>query len=128
MINLLKEVLLQNWLGILIFLFCAIGLICLWKRGKKDLVKKILYGLVVQAEKALGSGTGLEKKAMVLSSWYAALPWYIRLLFTQTEVAAYIEDGVSYLKKRLAEGVDLTSYDLEIPAECDTPNAAEGTE
>ena len=96
----------------------VIGLIVvlaiLYKNGKKNAVKKIILGLVVQAEKALGSGSGELKYAYVIEKIYSKLPAIIRLLYTQKELDEIIEESVQKLKELLSKGVDLNSYNDEV--------------
>jgi hypothetical protein len=101
---------LAHWLDILVAVAFVGFLVYLWKRGKKDVVKRILYGLVVRAEKELGSRTGPEKKALV----YSWLPWIIKLVWSQDDIEHFIEEGVDQLKRRLrTKRVNLLSYDDE---------------
>lgn len=101
------------WSSILVVLFFIIGLLFLYKNGKKDFVRQAILSLVVQAEKALGSGTGELKYAMVVEGIYKILPSILRLLITQTELDKLIEDGVKKLKEYLSSGKDLLGYEEE---------------
>ena len=47
-----------NIRSILVVLSLMVGLPFIYKGGKKDFVRQVVLSLVVQAEKALGSGTG----------------------------------------------------------------------
>ncbi len=87
---------------ILILLLVASGLI-LYKRGHHELVKKIVFSLVVEAEKKLGSGTGRLKYDMVLEGLYKRLPWILRVIYTQQQLDDLIEDAVGRLKEFLSE-------------------------
>ena len=89
-------------------------MVILYKRGKKDIVKKIIYSLVVRAEKELGSATGGAKYSLVISQLYLRLPFILKLLFTQAELNIYIEDAVQWLKSKLQDPtVTLLNYDDE---------------
>lgn len=83
--------------------------LALWslRSGRKDIARQIIFGLVVQAEKLLGSNTGQAKLAVV----YSMLPNLIKLLYSKKEVRQMIEDAVDALKVYLAEGHDLLGYD-----------------
>jgi hypothetical protein len=83
------------------------------KIGKTDTVKKIVLSLVVQAEKALGSGTGELKYAFVVDALYSKLPAVIRLLYSKKEINQFIEDAVQELKKTLDSGNTLSGYENE---------------
>jgi len=102
-----------NLASIIVVVIAIIGLLVLYKLGKKDTVKKIVLALVVQAEKTLGSGTGELKYAMVIDAMYNKLPFILRLLFTKKEMDTFIEEAVSKMKDILSKGVTLTGYDDE---------------
>lgn len=104
----------NNYLSIIVTIIFVVSLLLLYKNNKKDIVKQILLSLVVQAEKALGSGTGELKYAWVVDNFYDKIPGIIKLLFTKKEIDTMIEDGVQRLKDILASGVNLNSYDDEI--------------
>ena len=77
----------------------------LWYKGKKELVKKIILNLVIQAENFWGSGTGPIKFTDVMASAYEKLPWIIRFFVTTDTLTRWIEDSVEYIKtEMLAEG------------------------
>ena len=106
----------MNIYSIVVVLLIVIGLLFLFKKGKIEVVRKIVLGLVVQAEKNLGSGTGEFKYAMVVENLYKALPSILTLLITKNELDKLIEDAVTYMKEYLQahEGeIDLLSYDNE---------------
>lgn len=101
------------WSSILIVLLIIVGLLYLYKRGKKETVRRIVLSLVVQAEKTLGSGTGELKYAMVVERVYAILPTILRFLITKKELDKLIEEAVQYMKKYLSEGRNLLGYEDE---------------
>ena len=102
-----------NLASIIVVVITIIGLLVLYKLGKKDTVKKIVLALVVQAEKTLGSGTGELKYAMVIDALYNKLPSILRFLFTKKEIDMFIEEAVIKMKEVLSKGVTLTGYDDE---------------
>lgn len=111
----MTEWLANNWLGCLIIIVAIIILAFLIKLGRRDIIKKIALSLVVQAEKALGSGTGELKYAWVVEHLYSKLPKVIRILYTRKEIDNLIETAVQKLKEVLAdEDVTLTGYDDEL--------------
>lgn len=115
MLELLLEVLKLYWVDILISAIFISILIFLWKRGKKQLVKKIILELVCKAEQTYGSGTGTIKLAMVWSGIYNRLPLLVRLVFTQAELQSIIEYWVDWLKKQLAKNKTyLNSYSDDV--------------
>ncbi len=76
---------------------CA-GLLIIKKRGLSSRAKKILLGLVAEAEVLFGAGTGSVKFSAVLGRLYAALPATVQFLFSEETVASWIEDAVAALK------------------------------
>ena len=104
----------NNYPSIIVIILFVVGMLLLYKNNKKDIVRQILLSLVVQAEKALGSGTGELKYAWVLDNFYNKMPVIIRMLFTKKEIDTMIEEGVQKLKDILASGTTLNSYDDEI--------------
>ena len=103
----------MNLSSIITIIIVIVGLLYLYKRGKKDFVRQIVLSLVVQAEKALGSGTGELKYAMVVENIYKKLPFILTLLISKKELDRLIEDGVQYLKDYLKQGKDLLGYEDE---------------
>ena len=81
---------------------CA-GLLIIKRRGLSSRAKKILLGLVAEAEATFGGGTGRIKFSAVLGRLYAALPGALQLLFSEETVAAWIEDAVTALKSLASE-------------------------
>ncbi|WP_406242335.1 hypothetical protein [Tissierella carlieri] len=47
-----------------------IGLLFIYKKGKKEFIRQVILSLVVKAEKSIGSGTGRLKYAMVVEKVY----------------------------------------------------------
>lgn len=102
-----------NLSSILVILFVIIGLLFIYKRGKKDFVRQVVLSLVVQAEKALGSGTGELKYAMVVERLYTVLPFILTILISKKELNNIIEGAVQYLKDYLNKDINLLAYEDE---------------
>lgn len=111
--TIMANILSNYWVDAIIILVATVLLIVAYKAGHRNTVKKIILSLVVQAEKALGSGTGELKYAMVIEAIYNKLPVVMRFLFTPEEIDNMIEEGVGKLKEILASGVTLDGYDDE---------------
>ena len=109
MLNFIKV----NYDSILVVLVFTMGLLFLYKKGKKEFVRQAVLSLVVQAEKALGSGTGELKYAMVVENIYKVLPPILTLLISEKELDSLIEDGVQYMKKYLSKDKNLLGYENE---------------
>lgn len=102
-----------NISSIMVVLITLIGLLFIYKRGKKDFVRQVVLSLVVQAEKALGSGTGELKYAMVVENVYKVLPFILTILISKKELDNIIENSVKYLKEYLKKDKDLLGYEDE---------------
>ena len=102
-----------NISSILVVLLFVIGLLFLYKRNKKEFVKQVVLSLVIQAEKALGGGTGELKYAMVVEELYKALPLILTMLISKKELDNMIEGSVQYLKEYLKKDKDLLGYEDE---------------
>jgi hypothetical protein len=113
-INLLIFFVMTYWLDILVVAAMLVFMAYLLKQGKKDLVKKIIYDLVVKAEIALGGGTGDLKYNMVITNYYNKLPFIVRLVFSRAEINKLILDGVESLKTYLGQGKNLLNYSQEV--------------
>lgn len=110
----LYNLLLAYWTDALLVIVVVGALAYLYRRGKKDLVKDIIYSLVVKAEKELGSSTGSTKYSQVIADLYLKLPLILRLFFTQVELNNYIKDSVTLLKDKLEDpNINLLSYEQE---------------
>lgn len=81
--------------NIAIVLVALISLIWMWKKGYRKQVREILLILVIQAEKAWGSGTG----AIKFSEVYNKLPTIVTLLFSKNDIEQMINDAVEQMKK-----------------------------
>lgn len=103
----------MNLSSIITIIIVIVGLLYLYKRDKKEFVRQVVLSLVVQAEKALGSGTGDLKYVMVVENVYKILPPILKLLISEKELDNMIEDAVQYLKEYLEQDKDLLGYDDE---------------
>ena len=81
--------------NIAIVLIAIFSLIWLWRKGYRKQVREILLILVIQAEKAWGSGTGAVK----FSEVYNKLPTIVTLLFTRNDIEQMINDAVEQMKR-----------------------------
>lgn len=91
------------WDSILVCLALVALVVFLLVRGKKDIVYKILYSLVNEAEKLFGAGTGKLKFAYVMERAYTMLPAIIKLFITYPTFEKWIEKAVDKMKEDLAE-------------------------
>lgn len=102
--------LLANWDSVLLVVVIAVSLILLYKHGRVEIVKKILFSLVSRAEKEFGSGTGELKKAAVIEWIYSSLPKIVTVLITPKEIERLIESVLEYAKTKWAANSALQEY------------------
>ncbi len=109
------ETYLQFILLILAIAIAFMGLILFLRHINKPIIKQVILGLVIKAEKYLGSGTGELKKATVVSWIYSKVPPGLRWMFTEKDLSNIIEWAVVVLKDSLKdESVNLSGYDDEV--------------
>ena len=102
--------LLSYWDSILVVGALIVGLIILIKRGETKILENILYSLVTQAEKEFGDGTGSLKYAAVVDWIYQRLPAVLKLIFTEKNLNAMIEDALAKAKEQWAKNNNLQGY------------------
>ena len=90
-------------IAILVLLIVA-TVLCFAAKGKyRKIAKRILFSLVVAAEKHYGGGTGEIKFASVADALYDRMPRIMQFLFTEQDIADMIEEAVWQMKKYLAD-------------------------
>ena len=93
-----------HWLDIILalvlILFFSILISYLASRPN-GIVAKLIYGLVIEAEKDLGSKTGQLKKKQVISKVYQQLPVFIRFVVNEATVSRLIDEAVHFMKESL---------------------------
>lgn len=89
-------------LAIVFILFFSILISYLASRPN-GIVAKIIYGLVIEAEKDLGSKTGQLKKKQVISKVYSQLPVFIRFVVNEATVSRMIDEAVHFMKVSLEQ-------------------------
>ena len=87
---------------VLTVLFVGV-LAVLWYKGKKELVKKILLGLVIQAENKYLAGDNQAKVDAVLKVVKTVLNrfWIFRYLVTEKDLKSWIKWAVDYMQAHL---------------------------
>lgn len=76
-------------------------IIILLAKGKKQMVYKMLYTLIVEAEELFGGGTGPIKFDHVISHIYAKLPAYLRFFISYNMLAGWLEEVLLLVKEDL---------------------------
>ena len=107
--------LLANWDSVLVVLVFLGLIVVLVKRGETAVLKKILFGLVTQAEKEFGGGTGKLKLATVSDWIYQRIPAVLKLLFSQKDIESLIESALEEAKKAWGNNEKIAAY-IEPPA------------
>lgn len=101
------EILANNWVAILLIAVVVAfvtAIIVLSVKGKKQIVFKMLYALVDEAEKLFtGSGTGKLKFSYVIEKVYAKLPTVFRYFITYKTLEKWIEKALVEMKEFWAE-------------------------
>lgn len=95
-----------HWLDILLaIVFLAFfGVLLSYLASKPNgIVAKLVYGLVIEAEKDLGSKTGQLKKKQVISKVYKQLPVCIRFVVNEATVERFINEAVHFMKEALEQ-------------------------
>lgn len=88
----------------IIIVCVVVSILCIaWYVGKKEQVKKIVYSLVIEAERNYGTGTGEIKYEVVVGEINKLLPPPLGLIFTPRFIDGLIKDAVSYIKAKTLE-------------------------
>lgn len=85
-------------LAVIAFLTLCVLLI---RRGAAHYVKRMLFYLVTEAERKLGSGTGQLKYAAVTTWLYEKTPAIVKFFFTAKQIDILIEAAVQEMKEYL---------------------------
>lgn len=102
--------LLANWDSVLVVLAFLALIVVLIRRSETAILKKILFGLVTQAEKEYGDGTGKLKLAAVSDWIYQRIPAVLKLLFSQRDIENMIENVLEEAKKAWGTNGNIAAY------------------
>lgn len=97
-----------HWTSIVVVLVFVLTIIFLAVKGKKDIIYKMLYTLVTEAEERYGSGEGATKFAEVMTRIYTMLPIVIRLFITYDTLERWIEEALKKAKAEWAKKAGIT--------------------
>ena len=95
-----------HWLDIVLalVLITFFGILVSYLASRPNgIVAKIIYGLVIEAEKDLGSKTGQLKKKQVISKVYSQLPVFLRFVVNEATVSRLIDEAVHFMKESLEQ-------------------------
>ncbi len=102
--------LLSNLDSVLVVVGFLIFVVVLIKRGETKILKSILFGLVTQAERQFGSGTGSLKFATVADWIYQRIPLILRILFTKKDIERMIESTLEIAKGAWSTNDNIKGY------------------
>lgn len=102
--------LIGNWDSVILVIAFIAVLIFLYRHGRIEVVKKILFALVSRAEKEFGACTGELKKAAVIEWVYEKLPKIVTVFITPKEIERLIESVLEYTKTKWAANTALQDY------------------
>ena len=109
-LNMVIEILKFYWLDIVFVLLFIAFLIALWVKGYENKVKKIVFDMVVIAEKELGSGSGPIKFVRATNLIYSKLPLIVKIFLSDVQLDNLIKQAVEELKEYLKDDKVLLSY------------------
>ena len=102
----MKEWLMSNLANLVTVALFIVAVVVLWFVGKgkyRGKAKQMLLALVIAAEEKYGGGTGEVKFAYVAERLYEIMPGIFHVFFTERDIACWIEDAVTKMKKYLAD-------------------------
>lgn len=107
---------LENWDFILLIAAAVATVVYNVYKGNKSVIMKMLYALVTEAEKELGSGTGALKLATVIAQIYPNLPAVLKLFVTEETITKWVEDALTAAKEAWKQNAAIAEY-IEKPGE-----------
>lgn len=103
------EFLIENWYivvtavcCVVFFIVCVNEFVGLSKDRKIENIKEWLKYAVVEAEKALGSGTGQLKLRMVYDMAIEKFPWVSRLISFET-FSTWVDEALVWMREQLSK-------------------------
>ena len=97
-----------HWASILVVLAVIAVIVILALKGKKQIIYKMLYILIDEAEELFGSKTGKVKFSYVLGAIYDKLPAIIKVFVTYSTIETWIENALADMKEYWKEQAEIT--------------------
>ena len=98
-----------NWDSILAALvIIVVAIVCVIKQ-EKNIVFKMLFSLVTEAEKQYGNGTGELKLSSVISQIYEKLPSISKFIPVKT-LEKWVDEGLVDAKKKWEANNNVATY------------------
>lgn len=104
----------KSIIAILVLAVILAVIVILAIRGKKDIIYKMIFALVDEAEAAFGSKTGKLKFAYVIERIYTILPAFVRVFITYNMLEKLIEKALEEAKEYWAERAGVTEEQLTV--------------
>lgn len=98
----------ETIIAILVLAAIIAVIVILAIRGKKDIIYKMIFALVDEAEAMFGSKTGKLKFAYVVEKIYTILPAFVRVFITYDTLEKWIEKALAEAKEYWAEQAGIT--------------------
>lgn len=105
-----------NWDFILLIIAAVAAVVVFAFKGNKSVIMKMLYALVTEAEKELGSGTGALKLATVIAQIYPKLPAVLKCFVSEKTITKWVEDALAAAKEAWKQNAAISEY-IEKPVE-----------
>ena len=96
----------ENWAVIVLIVAAIAAFVVLAVKGKKEIIYKILYAFVNEAEEMYGGGTGKLKFAEVMAHIYSILPEALKVFITYDKLSAWIEEALAEAKEHWNEKIE----------------------
>ena len=108
----MMEFLADNWAIFAAFAFAAIVviLVVVYVKDKKQIINKMLYALVTEAEKKFGAKTGTLKFSYVMEKIYEVLPAPIKTFVPYDTLERWIEVALANAKRNWSEEASIMAY------------------
>lgn len=116
----------QNWDSVLVVLLFVGVIVFFAVKGKKQIVYKMLFALVTEAEKIYGSGTGSVKFAYVVEKVYSYMPAILKIFITYDALKDMIERVLDEAKIAWGKEAGIETYLTATPVVAE--DADEGSE
>ena len=99
-----------NWDIITLAIAAVAAIVFAVFRGNKSVVMKMLFALVTEAEKNLGSGTGALKLTAVITEIYPKLPAVIKTFVSADRLQKWVEEALEAAKEKWETNGNIKAY------------------
>jgi hypothetical protein len=105
----LVKFLAKNWDSAAIVLAAVVAVVVVVVKKRWDLLDKILFALVTEAERQFGTGTGQLKLAAVVTQVTPYIPSILRIFVTQERLETLVNKALDEAKLKWAANPKLTA-------------------